>query len=450
MSERSLNSGVAEAVCPNVDQTTSREASGHIASLDGLRGMAILMVLFHHAWPYVWDHPAYWVLTTLKHVGWIGVDLFFVLSGFLITGILLDTRGQRHAFRNFVARRSLRVFPLYYFVLLLSFTLIPAGLAWLRSDPTAEATASVSPTWFAFYAANYIPFLTDPLVSNQLHDLGMSGAPESLPDFLAVTWSLCVEEQFYLVWPLLILFARAVSLRTIVGLLAAAIAVRFAVVFTLDHWQSITYMSTFCRGDSLLIGASLAAIIRCDAVRMDRCTLLARLAAFVLLPLTVLWIIKSGGRGDPYFAAFGYTFVATGFGGLLLVALSSKSRLMTRPLENRWLRAFGKYSYGLYLYHMIVIAALEAWRPATMLPSGGVADPNDFAPFGGSILIDAPVRTILVISLSMVIAWISYRWLESPFLQLKRYFVSKPDLTGLGERERRSSNATTKPSLGSL
>src|SRR5690606_14821333 len=88
---------------------------GHIAELDGLRGIAILLVIVHHFWP---DTGPLLAAYDVVHLGWIGVDLFFVISGFLITGILLDTRGERGYFRNYLARRALRVFPLYYLLVI--------------------------------------------------------------------------------------------------------------------------------------------------------------------------------------------------------------------------------------------------------------------------------------------------------------------------------------------
>ena len=147
---------------------------GRNPALDGLRGVAILLVLFHHLWPYVWDNTLYKALSSVKQIGWIGVDLFFVLSGFLITGILLDSRGSRGYFKNFIARRSLRIFPLYFFFLLVCFLLVPWLLDGFQvSSASVEQNGSLSP-WFLVYAANYLFFVNDPAVVDAF---GISSIP---------------------------------------------------------------------------------------------------------------------------------------------------------------------------------------------------------------------------------------------------------------------------------
>src|SRR4051812_39004746 len=102
-----------------------RAHEGFIPALDGLRGIAILLVLFHHFTIYRPDRGLDKWLANIPAAGWIGVDVFFVLSGFLITGILLDARDRRHYFRNFYARRALRIFPLYYLVVFVGLILLP-------------------------------------------------------------------------------------------------------------------------------------------------------------------------------------------------------------------------------------------------------------------------------------------------------------------------------------
>jgi peptidoglycan/LPS O-acetylase OafA/YrhL len=368
----------------------------------------------------------------------------------LITGILVDSFGKQGFFRDFIARRSLRVFPLYYFFLLISFTVVPGLLEWLAgNDANTASGASLFP-WFTFYVANYLNFIHDPTVAAWI---GTSPDSVSVPEHLAVTWSLCVEEQFYLVWPLLLLVIYRFPLRAILLMIAGVILCRAWVVISLGNWQQVSYMATFCRADSLLLGAAAAVYLRCPAFSLRLWRSFSLAAAFFVLPAMMIWIIASGGRGDSTFAAVGYTLVAFGFVGWLGVTLCSKQmalksgdavdsqreaisespRVVLRHLiqmpctifESRILRWFGKYSYGLYLYHMIVLACSHAWRPAHTLPNGSVADQNLYEPIGGSMMVDAPVRTLLVLAVTMGIAWCSYRWLESPFLNLKRFFESK-------------------------
>lgn len=162
----------------------------HIAELDGLRGFAILLVLMTHFWTYPGDTGRF---NLIAAAGWMGVDLFFVLSGFLITGILWDARGEKRYFTNFIARRTLRIFPLYYLLLLLVFIVLPAlGLA-------GNSLAWQEDAWLYFFHLSNFALA--------------SGGWQTFA--LDITWSLSIEEQFYLVWPLA---ARILNLRRLLAL----------------------------------------------------------------------------------------------------------------------------------------------------------------------------------------------------------------------------------------
>src|SRR2546427_8382575 len=172
--------------------------------LDGLRGVAVLLVLLIHA---IWGplRPATAsidvVVRAVAYAGWMGVDLFFVLSGFLITGILLDTRGQPGWWPNFIARRALRIFPLYYGALTVLFVLLPRLARW--SEPQFT-TLQANQTWYWTYTVNLLAALTQG-----------RGTPLSTLHF----WSLSVEEQFYLIWPLIVWACKPRSLLRVIGLI---------------------------------------------------------------------------------------------------------------------------------------------------------------------------------------------------------------------------------------
>ena len=172
-----------------VPETRRAESAGRLPQLDGIRGIAILLVIFHNEtvkYPFLY-------LDRIFANGWMGVDLFFVLSGLLITGILLDTRQSAGYFKNFYARRCLRTWPLYYASLLLMFGIIP-----LLLPAQGKIVFERSSPWWAFplYLQNFlIP------------------APEKATGLLGVTWSLAIEEQFYLVWPLMVRFCSTRLLR---------------------------------------------------------------------------------------------------------------------------------------------------------------------------------------------------------------------------------------------
>lgn len=210
-----------------------------IPALDGLRGLAILMVmLFHFSLNldgHAWVENAF--RSPVRDFGWTGVDLFFVLSGFLITGILVDARGAQNYFSAFYARRALRIFPLYYFSL---------AAIWLVFRHLVARPSGV--IWYAIYAQNWLPV----------------GGPG-----IGHFWSLAVEEQFYLVWPLIV---YASSRRRVLQLSVAGII--FANILRVSLWEHgvetyIVYANPFTRMDALLAGAACACLAR-DSVWVER------------------------------------------------------------------------------------------------------------------------------------------------------------------------------------
>ena len=197
--------------------------------------LAVLLVLVHNTNKYPSLH-----LGLISDNGWMGVDLFFVLSGFLITRILLDTKQSECYFRNFYARRCLRIWPLYYSVLLFMFVIVP----FLRPSEAHAVFEARSSPWWAFPV-----FLQNFLVS----------IPAMATGPLGVTWSLAVEEQFYLFWPLVVRFCNETQLRKIA---IAVICLSPALRFYLSLHQVNIYSNTFCRLDGLMAGALLALVIR--------------------------------------------------------------------------------------------------------------------------------------------------------------------------------------------
>ena len=172
--------------------------------------------------------------------GWAGVDLFFVLSGFLITGILLDTKGAPRFFRTFYARRFLRIFPLYYGFLAIAFWVAPL------LDPSLGVVPLSAQGWYWAYLSNV--------------QLALAGAWQK-PVWIGHFWSLAIEEQFYLVWPFLVYATSAKNLvRVCIALIVAALLTRVALVAT-GHGFA-TYVLTPCRTDALATGALIAALMR--------------------------------------------------------------------------------------------------------------------------------------------------------------------------------------------
>jgi peptidoglycan/LPS O-acetylase OafA/YrhL len=323
---------------------------GRIPVLDGIRGIAVLLVMVFHFWVFgvapgtmLWER----VYGGAAGMGWAGVDLFFVLSGFLITGILYDSKGSQHYFRVFYARRTVRIFPLYYASLALFFWIIPfllvrthhAELSIANNTPLAKLFAwSYLVNWYEGYK-------------------GFNVVALPLQHF----WSLAVEEQFYLVWPLLVLtLSRRRLMALCCGLMAFGFALR-AVLYGI-HLPTAAYTWTFCRSDALAIGAIVALAARDSrdwktVVKWaPRLALPALFAVILVRILNPLCTTGPGSSPSFFMGTFAISLVGIFFGSCLAMAvcLRQESR-MHRILGSSFLRFFGKYSYCLYICHVPII-----------------------------------------------------------------------------------------------
>ncbi len=292
-----------------------RLVRGHMPALDGLRGLAILLVLAH-GFDIIETRggPGHGVDLALDF-GWIGVQLFFVLSGFLITGILLDTQRSPHYFRNFWLRRVLRIFPLYYGVLAIGLALGHAHQLWL---------------WM--YTSNFAAPLGH-------------GDP-AFPHF----WSLAVEEQFYLLWPFVV---RLAGRRGVIALsfVLVAVAIACRVVVRARWGDEAAYTFTPCRMDALAVGAGTAALVRGDSLRrMIASTHATSLGALAAAMVAAGALIGHLARTSYGMQSAGYTLIALAF-AVLLVAVLPVDRAPARLLSFAPLRRIGTYSYGMYVFH---------------------------------------------------------------------------------------------------
>jgi peptidoglycan/LPS O-acetylase OafA/YrhL len=332
-------------------------------------------------------------------VGWSGVDLFFVLSGFLITGILLDTRDAPRRWRNFFARRALRIFPLYYGVLVGIFVVLPRLVHWHEPE---FATLQANQGWFWSYTVNVLDATT-----------GGLGAPLFTSHF----WSLSIEEQFYLVWPFVVWACRP---RTLGWVAAAAVA--GGVVFRLWlvladplHNTTAGYVLTPGRLDGLMTGAVLAIAARADGglARLRPVVPWVAIGGALALAVTAWW---RGGfeYGDAVISVAGFPVIALVYGALLVAGVTAPpGGWLVHLLGSRFLGAWGRYSYGLYVIHFPVIGAL-GWK--TNFYREGVAW------LGGSRLPPVLLFAVVAAAASFGIAWLSYNVYEKRFLALKRYF----------------------------
>lgn len=376
-----------------MDKSTStaapREALKHIDSLDGVRGVAIVLVLiFHLLWSNNQTGSSILNFAVgLRSAGWAGVDLFFALSGFLITGILFDTLHTKHYFKNFYARRFLRIFPLYYgviFVLLLIFR--PHSFNLVRYFLILFGYLQNTPLWW-------------------------NGPPTTIVGLTDHLWSLAVEEQFYLVWPLVIFLLR--DRRKL--LWAAAILALMAPVtriLLLHHGAPIveTYKLTICRADSLLSGAWLALIVRGKSRETVLRYALPVFCVALLVCSAIAW--RTGNfdadRNLPV-NAYGYTFVAIASASLIAMALRPNS-LTARAMRARSLRFLGKYSYGIYVFHQMIFGMVASLCAAFL--QHHIASKSLY-----HITLAAAVLLVTI-----PLALLSYHFYEAPILRLKRYF----------------------------
>ncbi len=373
----------------------------HLPALDGLRGAAVLAVMFFHFHLAVEDQYIFSGFpAALARAGWCGVDLFFVLSGFLITGILLEAKDSPRYFRNFYARRALRIFPLYYAMLAAVFLLAPL-LRFLVTPKFETLADHQAPLWL--YYSNLA--------------VAWNGRFFFQAEWVELNhfWSLAIEEQFYLIWPAVVLLCgRRALLAVCLTLPAAAFTLRAALGWNGDH-QCLVYVLTLCRWDGLAIGGLLALASRTSGWR-ER---LMRPASIVAVA-SFLGLISMAARenGLPWYKpavqVFGYSLLAVFFGAVLFLAVHSRPngrliRLWTHPA----LRFFGKYSYGLYVAHPNIVKLLERILSAEKL-----------ARWSGAPALGALLFMALALALSIAAALISWHLYEKHFLKLKILFES--------------------------
>jgi peptidoglycan/LPS O-acetylase OafA/YrhL len=365
----------------------------YLPPVDGLRGIAILLVLFHHLTLYrPTEGLGYWV-ASLPVAGWTGVDLFFVISGFLITAILIDARDSDRYFVSFYARRTLRIFPLYYLVVFVSFVVLPAMPAAEALLVGPEPPPERWPYWL---------YLTNFTVADRGFSHGV----------LDVAWSLAIEEQFYLVWAAVVWLCPPRWLGALcVGLMMLSPMLRREALATGADPIAV-YVLTLYRADALATGALLAWIgARGWLSRLaPAAPWVSALGLMALVAVTVA--DGSSWWWGPWWQRVGYTCTAVTGGALLVGALTrSPESWWTRALSARWLRAYGKYSYALYLFHLPTMRVVRAH----------VFDPLT-GPLLGSPWLSQLAFYVIAMLPALGLAWVSWHVFEHPILRLKRRF----------------------------
>lgn len=357
----------------------------HLTELDGIRGLAILTVTIYR---FGRDLPTdSWngqILASIFQVGSRGVELFFVLSGFLITNILIQAKGSAGYFKNFYARRSVRIFPLYFAALFLFLWVIPWAMP--SSHPFGDAESRQFYLWT--YQSN----------------LWMSYEDRWCFGGLDHFWSLAVEEHFYLIWPFVI---GLLCLRTS---LVLAVAVTVVASGTRILWSALAISNvapdvhTLMRCDGLLIGAILAMLAHASSL------VSFRIWAIRALPVLILMGVGLDMTGRRILTIGSTVWPLAWFALLLILLTSSRDSRLARVFDGYWLRNLGKYSYGMYVFQSPLIP-LAAPLLAYLSLSDALGP-----------LLSHLITLMILFAATYGLAWISWHCFEKHCLKLKKWF----------------------------
>jgi peptidoglycan/LPS O-acetylase OafA/YrhL len=348
--------------------------------LDSLRGVAILLVVFYHG--FFWSNGLTGLsgfaklFVNLTRIGWLGVNLFFVLSGFLITGILADSKINKYYYRRFYVRRALRILPAFYALLLV--------LSFIPSQSRAYLILSF------FYLSNLAPLMGIPMTYTML-------------------WSLAVEEHFYFVWPA---FVRLLSGRALIIYAMTIVCAEpfLRAWYFLRRWPEGSGYLTWLVADGLAMGSMLAMALRLPQFTRKRLSLLV-VAVIGMAASMALFGARFGILTQRRLlgASLLLTVAQLFFLGVLGLTLLLGTSAWKGLVNVRLLQFFGDISYGLYLIHWLFFtgydAVVQRYWPIAHLPGGRM----------GALLL----RFICAAGLASIAAFLSRKYFEAPFLRLK-------------------------------
>ncbi|HMH33945.1 MAG TPA: acyltransferase, partial [Puia sp.] len=371
------------------DNLQTQHHENRIPALDGLRGLAILLVLSFH----------YSGSTGKFNLGWSGVDLFFVLSGFLITGKLVDSANGRGYFSHFYRNRILRIFPLYYLILILFFT----AVFFLAKNEHGQVLSPYREHWLSYFIFTenwtFISFGQD--------------------KYLAHFWSIAMEEQFYIFWPFLIYFFtnKKGLLSTLLVAIPCIVLLR---IFLLSQNPSRSgspdiFFNSFCRMDSFIMGALVSISIRTGQMILMKWV---RLISLISLLLVVLGILVYNAKAvNPFFSTIGITLLAVFYACLLYMAIQPGTGLFIQFLIIPFLRFCGKISYGLYIFHWPILLIL-----GTKLNNWGALQ------MPGHLFLVHLLSILICLLTTFMISAVSFYYFESYFLRLKKQVNLQPEV----------------------
>lgn len=362
-------------------RTAHHQNRSHYPALDGLRGFASLLVVIYHIFGFI-NHYFFF--------GWLGLDIFFVLSGFLITDILLTTIGTKHYLRNFYVRRILRVFPLYYLSLIIFLLILPnINSSLLQLDYYTSHQA-----WLWVYLQNWLYIFYPPNQSTLNH-----------------LWSLAVEEQFYLLWPFVVLALRKPKFILLFISLVLLLTIGLRYWSWINHIENMAYYNlyTFSRIDGICIGCMIALLQRINPKFLGKYTSLI-VSIFAGLNFLFYFFNRKYQFSFPYLAIVGYTTFAMLFGLLVDDIVNRRTKFFTAIFDVGILKFCGTVSYGCYIIHwplyLFMRPFLERWGGQYI----SFISPQFFA-------------SVIALIASYIAGYLSYRFFEMRFLRLKKHFT---------------------------
>jgi peptidoglycan/LPS O-acetylase OafA/YrhL len=368
------------------DSAESHVVPKHFPSLDGLRGAAVIAVfIFHYGAGGASANPMLQRIGALAKAGWAGVTLFFLLSGFLITGILWDSRGEEHWWRNFYVRRILRIFPLYYGSLIL--VLLAGAIG-------GQLRAELAYIWIPALFLQNFPHLSD--MERGFHPLG-----------LLHYWSLAVEEQFYLLWPLLLFLMKNRKQAAFLCLSVFVLSLTFRVAMCAVTLYPESYSGLLLsRAGELALGGWLALMYRGSQWETLRRALPFAGVASGIVVIAVAWHEGTFQLNGSWQNTLGLCAMTILLGTVL--ARSLQPGVLQRLASAAWLRWIGRISFGIYIFHLLFVRMYTS----IALHLVGTGSRSTFM----------GVRWLVAAIGSVTIAWLSFNFYETPFLRLKRRF----------------------------
>lgn len=370
----------------------------HIPILDGIRAYAVLMVCIVHFFQVdessLYEANQYLgiLLFKMSQIGLRGVELFFILSGFLITGILINSKTSPNFFKTFYLRRFIRIFPLYYFVLAISFLVLPHIV---NIDAAGNAVIKQQ-GWLWTYTSNLSGFFNQSSWDASLN----------FPSF-GHFWSLSVEEHFYIFWPFLIYYSNEKWLPRIMWFLVALSA--FSILFVFVYGDLIPFFKwSTIRCSGVLSLGGLISYYRNNSIKYKQIIIISQ----KLILISGILFVMANFIPRQYKIHDVLTFFTSLLFFVFLLVLSLEDRkIMSNLFKHGSLYFIGKISYGIYVYHGVLRPYFKTF----------LYDNLDIYIDNG--ILRSLIYTILCTMISIFIAWISWNTIEKPILNLKKYFT---------------------------